>query len=145
MEKENINFIWNVYKENFSRNCIEIYNVFDHVGFRSECEHIIHECIRTLYLSLESAKIDVIDKPEEEDSIAYIECINKAKEKIRIAILYYFGMRSECEIILDTHIHRERFNPIKIDIMDQLNLNFEQFFDYVFRSFNMTYQSDMDV
>lgn len=112
------NLVWNVYKENVNRNCIEIYNVFDHVGFRSEMESVIEEF---------SKKVDDI-----ESDIS--EAVSTAREKVRMCLFYYFYGKTEYEIMLTAQIVPERFPGLKISIYDQVELNFDSFFEYIIRT-----------
>lgn len=112
------NLIWNVYRENVNRNCIEIYNIFDHVGFRSEVESVLEEF---------SKKVD-----DTESDIS--EAVSIAREKVRMCLFYYFYGKAEYEIMLTTQILPEKFKGLKISICDQVELNFDSFFEYIIRT-----------
>ena len=126
---------WNVYREDLSSRTIEVYNVFNHGGFRAEVEKHLAR-----YTNKE-----------------------EFKEQLKRSAMYYFWCKAEHEVVIadwPVHITNEELqrinqqakdfedkydkplclhyvNPkygIKIDIYDQLMLNWDEFVDYVWNT-----------
>ena len=95
---------WNVYVENFNGRKIETFNVFDHGRFLDDTK--------------KNSRKNIHD-PE------------AFKEQLRRDLLYYFWAKSEWEIIISAWIRADVTKPIKIDVFDQVMLNWEQFCKYV--------------
>ena len=95
---------WNVYVENFNGRKIETFNVFDHTRFLDDTKKNARKNIHN---------------PE------------AFKEQLRRDLLYYFWAKSEWEIIISAWIRADVTKPIKIDVFDQVMLNWEQFCKYV--------------
>lgn len=118
--------IWNVYNHDINGRKIKIYNVFKHSSFREDVEMLLKE------------------------NLTYDEF----SEKLNRTAQYYFWSKAECEIVLTSwvpHIDNEELDRLnaereerrtyryyvnldvgeKIDIYDQLHLNWEQFVGYV--------------
>ena len=95
--------VWNVYTENFNERRIEIDNIFDHSGFYDDC--------------VKAAK-----KYKEKDTFA---------EEVRRSLMYYFWSKCEWEIVLTAWPPRDDFNDEKIDVYDQVRLNWDAFIDYL--------------
>lgn len=95
---------WFVYRENINRKQIERFNIFDHGGFA------IDFC--------KAVKIF-----EDKESFA---------EEIRHSLMYYFWCKSEYEVTIYPWPARsaEDFH-IKVDIFEQVNMNWQAFIDYV--------------
>ena len=131
-KKKNRDLQWNVYYENINARKIQIFNVFDHGRFKKETE-------------------------ENLDRSATKEEFSK---KMRTTTMYYYWSKAEWEIVLCPwvpHIDKKEFerlseeyekesqkrgetpkilyvNPLhgeKIDVFEQLNLNWEIFIDYI--------------
>lgn len=94
---------WNVYCENFNAQKIEIFNVFRHYGFHEDCKKAARKYSK--------------DK----------EAFEKA---IKSSAMYYFWSKCEWEIILSDWPPSGRFSKEKIDVYDQLRLNWQAFIDY---------------
>lgn len=93
---------WNVYYENFNGRRIEKFNVFHHGRFFDDLK--------------KNAKKNKNDK----DAFA---------EQIRKDVAYYYWSKCEWEIVLTSWPPREQFEK-KIDVYEQLKLNWNQFIDY---------------
>lgn len=100
--------IWHVYRENINTRRIEIYNIFDHASFKKDVEE------------------------------AYATCKTKDEfvEQLRKSLMYYFWSKCEWEVVItdwpthidsDYHLHTAE----KIDVYDQVKLNWSVFVDYV--------------
>ena len=126
---------WNVYVEDINKNEIEIFNVFDHWRFKEEVEKHLKKY-----------------KNKEEFA-----------ESLKHSTMYYFWCKAEWEIVITEwvpHITNEELdrinkdskefelkygktpychyinpkNGIKIDVYDQLKLNWDSFVDYVWNT-----------
>lgn len=94
---------WNVYYHNFNQNKIEIYNIFDHGGFNKGVKEILNKC-----------------KTKEE-----------LAEELRMELNYYFWSRAEWEAAIKPWCGGGDYRGIRIDVCDQVMLNFDVFVDYV--------------
>lgn len=95
---------WFVYRENINRKQIERFNIFDHGGFVKDfCK--------------------AVNKFEDKESFA---------EDIHHSLMYYFWCKSEYEVTIYPWPARsaEDFH-IKVDIFEQVNMNWQAFIDYV--------------
>lgn len=94
---------WNVYFHDFNRNEIITYNIFRHYRFNEEVQKLIH------------SKIDKME----------------FKEKLRKELMYWFWSKCEYEIVMSPWVGRNKEEAeVKIDIHDQVMLNFNRFVDY---------------
>lgn len=94
---------WNVYFHNFNTNKIEEYNIFNHSSFRYEVKQLIK-------------------KYKDKDTFI---------EKLKSELMYYFWKKSEWEVIVSPWVGRKEPCNIKIDVYDQVMLNWNVFADYV--------------
>jgi len=94
---------WYVYYHSWNDNKIESFNVFDHGGFLEDCKKNA--------------------KKNNHDYDAFCE-------QLRQDAMYYYWSRCEWEIILSPWVHRKEDVEIKIDVFDQLKLNWEAFCKY---------------
>ena len=99
--------VWNVYVGNFNSGLIESHNVFDHWRFLEDCR--------------KNAKKNGGDK----DAFA---------EQLRRDLMYYYWSKCEWEIIIDHWPHCDRFRDEKVDVYDQVRLNWDKFVDYVWQN-----------
>lgn len=95
---------WNVYVENFNGRKMETFNVFDHGRFLDDCRKNA--------------------KKHSKDYDAFCE-------QLRKDLMYYFWSKCEWEVILGPWIRREACEEIKIDVYDQVKLNWDIFCNYV--------------
>lgn len=100
---------WKVFVENFNAQKIEPYNIFEHGGFYKDCHQYLSEAVKK--------KKDLSGK--------------ELEEKIRRSLQYYFWSKCEWEIILSPWPFTERVPQIKIDVYDQVMLNWEAFYSYL--------------
>lgn len=94
------NMEWYVYYHDFNAQKIIKWNVFNHGAFKKEINTLLKE------------KIDKDD----------------FSEKLKREVMYYFWSNCEYEIILPPWIGRA--DVTKIDIYDQIVMNFGRFVDY---------------
>lgn len=95
---------WNVYRHSFNEKEFEVFNVFHHASFRKSVEKYL----------------------KEKDLIK-----DKFEERIRREAMYYFWCKCEYEIVLKQWTGPDCEQ--KIDIFDQLQLNWDHFIDYLWR------------
>lgn len=114
---------WNVYRHDINSNEIEVFNVFDHWRFKEDLEKLLKT------------------KPT----------YNKLSEHLRKSAMYYFWSKCEYEVVVTSFPPRIDENEIKrlrsdsfpygthvkletgskIDVYNQLELNWDQFVGYV--------------
>ena len=95
---------WNVFIFNINSKKIEVYNIFDHFGF--------YNCVKA---DLKKIK----NKKEFENSL-------------RSHLIYYFGFKAEWEVIIAPWVGGDRDKCAeKIDVYNQVIMNFDLFLDYV--------------
>jgi len=111
MPRKKKELIWNVYVENFNRREIEIHNVFDHVGFLEDVRKDYKKC--------------------KNDFAAF-------EEKLKSNVMYYYWSKCEWEIILTSWPPRKDFKESKIDVYDQLRLNWDEFVKYTWTALGGT-------
>lgn len=92
---------WNVYYHDFNRKEINVFNVFNHWSFHEDCKKNA--------------------KKNSKDYEAFCE-------QLRKDAMYRFWSKCEYEILLTPWVGRAE--TLKIDIYDQLRLNWEQFCKY---------------
>lgn len=95
------NLSWYVYRQDANSGKIEPWNIFEHSGFNGD-----------VLRALKSK----IDKP-------------KFSDTVKSDLMYYFWSKAEYEIILKNWIGKDC--EIKIDVYDQVMLNFDKFIDYL--------------
>jgi len=98
--------VWNVYYENFNAKVIESYNIFDHYSFE--------ESVKNAYKK-------------------YKDDFAKFSEEVQHNLKYYFWSKCEWEILLCSLVHRNHAEEMtrKIDVYDQVMLNWNIFIKYV--------------
>lgn len=95
---------WNVYYHDINKQKMEIWNVFQHYGFLE----YVQRALKKFKTKEEFAK------------------------QLRRELLYYFWSKSEWEIIISPWVGGDREkDSVKIDVYDQVMLNWEVFVDYV--------------
>lgn len=96
-----------MYYENFNVRRIEIHNVFNHYRFWEDC---------------------VKNKKKNKDNREAFE------EQLKKDLAYYYWSKCEWEIILSAWPPRKDFDEKKIDVFDQICLNWDKFADYVWEN-----------
>ena len=99
--------VWNVYTEDWNSNQIEIHNIFDHGRFWEDCI---------------KAK-----KKFKDDRDGFLEQIKKD-------LMYYYWSKCEWEIILSDWPPSETFKKEKIDVYDQVMMNWDIFAEYIWNN-----------
>lgn len=95
-----INIEWYVYYHDSNKQKIIKWNIFNHSSFKNEVDVLLKE------------KIDKDD----------------FSEKLKREVMYYFWSKCKYEIILSPWTGRA--DDIKIDVYDQIMMNFDRFVDY---------------
>ena len=102
---------WNVYVGDFNNGTIEIYNIFNHYSFKEDCKKI--------------AKKFAKDK-------------DGFTEGIKHSLMYYFWSKCEWEIIIEqwpvSEKQNSRFKDEKVDVYDQVCLNWDIFIEYLWNN-----------
>lgn len=98
---------WNVYVSNFNAKTIETHNIFRHGGFVEDCQKAY--------------------KKHKDDQDAFLE-------EVRRSLMYYYWSKSEWEVIIDHWPHRDNARAEKVDVFDQVMLNWPIFSEYVWNN-----------
>lgn len=99
---------WNVYIENINARRIEVYNIFDYGNG---------------YLLDELKKM----KNESESKEEFLDKMDRE-------LKYRFWSKCEWEIILSDWPPSKKFNEKKVDVYQQIRLNWDVFGDYVWKN-----------
>lgn len=97
---------WNVYVYNINKQKIEQYNIFKHGSFVKYVKEAFEEC------------------PDKE----------RFAQRLKLELRYYFWSRGEWEIILSPWLATSNSDRVKIDVFDQVMLNWDVFVDYVWNN-----------
>lgn len=103
---------WNVYMGDFNSGYIKEFNIFRHVSFLDDVCKTVKKYRQ------------ILKKEGTFDRAAFAE-------ELRHQLMYYFWCKCEYEIILDHWPPSDRTNARKVDIYEQVLLNFDVFTDYV--------------
>ena len=95
---------WNVYTSNINHSDIEKHNVFDHYRLLEDCKKNYRK--------------------NKNDREAFLE-------RLRRDLMYYYWSKCEWEIVIDHWPHRDWHRGDKVDVYDQVMLNWDRFCDYV--------------
>lgn len=97
---------WYVYLENVNSRSIVTYNIFKHFNFYQDVKETIRQ----------------------------IEDKQDFSERIKRIAKYYFLSKCEYEILITSWIATNNFKDKKIDVYDQLELNWDRFIDYIWEN-----------
>lgn len=95
---------WNVFIYNFNKKEIEVYNIFKHSRFLEDCKKAARK---------------------------YKGNREAFEHEIKTSLMYYYWSKCEWEIILDSLFPRDGFKQRKVDVYEQVMLNWQSFIDYV--------------
>ncbi len=99
---------WNVYMEDFNARCIKVFNIFNHFAFHEDCRKVARK---------------------------YKDDREKFVEEIRHSLMYFFWSKCEYEIIISSWPpDRKGFENKKVDIYEQVMLNWPLFAEYVWQN-----------
>lgn len=108
-QKQDLILNWYVYRENYNTKEIEIFNIFNNTRFKNEIINLIN---------------DKLTKEE-------------FKEKIRSLLFYYYAFKCEHEVVITSFPYRIKDNELtigrKIDIYQQVMLNWDAFIEYLWK------------
>ena len=94
---------WYVFRDNWNAKKIESYNIFEHYSFRTEVLKHLKKC---------------------EDKAEFAQ-------KLKCSLRYYFWSKAEWEILVTRWAFTTGERELKIDVYDQVMLNWDVFVDYV--------------
>ncbi len=100
--------VWNVYVGNFNSGRIEVHNVFDHWRLWQD-------------LCKAAQKYKDSERPLFE-------------EEARKTMMYYYWGKCEWEVVIDHCPHSDRRKDLKVDVYDQVRLNWGVFMDYLWEN-----------
>ena len=98
---------WNVFVEDFNNKKIRAYNIFNHYGFMSDCK-------------------DAWKKSKKN--------FDEFAETIRKSLMYYYWSKCEWEIILSDWPPSGLFKEEKVDVYQQIMLNWGPFINYLWKT-----------
>ena len=101
---------WNVYYGNFNSGEIEIHNVFRHGSFIADIKKALKKC--------------------GDDKEAFAQAVKRE-------LMYYYWSKCEWEVIVShwpPSENTERWKPEKIDVYDQVMINWDIFMDYLWNN-----------
>ena len=96
--------VWNVFLENFNAKRIDVYNIFKHTAL---CDDLAKSL-----------------KKNKDDKEAFASDLKRS-------LMYYYWSKCEYEIILTSWPEMKGFHDEKVDVYDQIMLNWDVFLDYV--------------
>jgi hypothetical protein len=99
---------WNVFLADWNGNKVVSYNIFRHTKFKNECD------------------------------VAWKKCHNNKSlfgELVERSLMYYFWSKCEWEILIYDFPYNENFKPSKVDVYDQVILNWDRFIEYLWRHY----------
>ena len=101
----NLQLEWNVYRFNINKQKIEVFNIFDHYSFK--------EYVKKALIKYENSR-------------------DEFSKLLKAELRYYFWCKAEHEVIVTCWVggDREKVNK-KIDIYDQMMMNWDKFVDYI--------------
>ena len=101
---------WYAYYESWNDREIKPFNIFDHGGVMED----LRKAAKKVHIRE--------DIPEEKKAFL---------EHLRRSIMYYYWSKCEWEIVLTPWIATDKVQDIKIDVYDQIMLNWDIFSEYV--------------
>ena len=99
--------VWNVFVGDFNGKRIERYNIFRHGSFYADVKKYAKK---------------------------YKDDREKFEEEIKRSLMYYYWSKCEWEIILSGWPNKEGFHEEKIDVYDQVMMNWEVFINYLWEN-----------
>lgn len=102
MAAERLDLAWNVYYHDFNKREIRKFNIFDHWKFNEDVSKDLYKC-----------------RSREEFA-----------KFLRGHLFYYFNSKCEYEVLISPWIGDREKGTIKVDVYDQVMMNWEIFLDY---------------
>ena len=103
VKRDPLNLTWNVYYHYFNGGKVEKFNIFDHWKFNDD----VHEDLLTISNKVEFAK------------------------RLRSHLFYFFNSKCEWEVLICPWVGNKDKGTIKVDVYDQVMMNFDIFLEYV--------------
>ena len=100
---------WKVYVGDFNAGEIKEYNIFRHHSFVEDCK--------------KTAKKYKNDEQREE-----------FEKEVRQSLMYHYWSKCEWEVVIDHWPPSDRAKAIKVDVYDQVMLNWDIFIDYLWNN-----------
>lgn len=104
---DNSELKWFVFVEDINKKRIKVYNIFEHKDFMEDCD---------------GAWGDYINEHRD---------FSKFKKDIESNLMYYFWSKCEWEIVLSDFPPSDSFQKKKIDVYQQVKINWDKFIDYL--------------
>lgn len=101
---------WYAYYESWNDREIKPFNIFDHSGVMED----LRKAAKKVHIRE--------DIPEEKEEFL---------KALKRSLMYYYWSKCEWEIILSAWINSDRVKEVKIDVYDQIMLNWDIFAEYV--------------
>ena len=137
---------WNVYHYNINKNKIEFYNIFEHYSFNKYVKKAARECF-TKKDFIEQLKSElryyfwckcewelIIEITEDSHIFLSPWCGCRDPENVKINVTDDSTL--DWKTFADKHIIRQIINKAKIDIYDQVMINWDKFVEYVWENRN---------
>ena len=99
-----LNLTWNVLVGNFNSKQIETHNVFNHGGFMDDLKKAARKFAK------------------DRDGF---------EKEVRSSLMYHYWCKAEWEVIIQHWPPSERLRDRKVDVFEQVALNWRPFIDYV--------------
>lgn len=96
---------WNVFVEDFGRKEIIVYNIFEHFIFKEDC-----------------------DKAWENHK----DNLKEFETEVKRSLMFYYWSKCEWEIALSDFPPSEKFTKKKVDVYQQVMMNWEIFIAYLY-------------
>lgn len=135
-KKEEYDMVWNTYRANFNSRRIEIYNVFNHYSFYESVKKIIQKRLSKEDLSValrREVRYYFWSRCEYEVTIApFPAYIDDARlEKMIDQRDDFYDDYGQYPCVSTVHLD----SAMKVDIADQVLLNWDAFVDYVYKQY----------
>ena len=121
---------WNVYYLDFNAKKIESFNIFHHWRFGEYVDKLVKKYKKEI-------KKEGLTKKQLED------LLQDFKDQIRCEVQYYFWSKYEWEIgitepfsnsLVEDYTKGRKYPWEKIDVYDQVMMNWDIFFDYLYKN-----------
>ena len=97
---------WYVYVGDFNAGVIKEFNVFQHGGFMQDVEKAVRRKLNR----------------------------EQFEKEIRTSLMYWYWSKCEWEVIIDHWPHSDRRKDIKVDVFDQVMMNWNHFITYLWKN-----------
>lgn len=95
---------WNVFLADWNQKKIVGFNIFRHANFMAECDEAFKKC--------------------HGDREYFDQIIDRS-------LMYYYWCKCEWEILICDFPYNDNFKPDKVDVYDQVKLNWDKFINYL--------------